>query len=75
MHLKAAALLQILARVPCLEHSGESFARHVNGASLILNGHQLDYPSKAAAGPVRDAVPGALGVVRIARRPSDFTIG
>jgi hypothetical protein len=34
LHLKAAALLQTLAKLPCLEHSAEAY--------LALNGHRLD---------------------------------
>ncbi|WP_329460581.1 fic family toxin-antitoxin system, toxin component [Streptomyces sp. NBC_01497] len=67
-HLKASALLQTLARLPCLEHSGEAFAWHATEAYLILNGHQLDYLPKAAVALTRDAASGALGVARIARQ-------
>jgi death-on-curing protein len=73
LHLKAAALLQTLARLPCLEHSGEAFAWHATEAYLTLNGRQLDYLPKAAVALVRDAASGALGVARIARQLRDWT--
>ncbi|GAA1377771.1 fic family toxin-antitoxin system, toxin component [Streptomyces beijiangensis] len=72
VHLKAAALLQTLAKLPCLEHSGEAFAWHSTEAYLALNDHRLDYPSKAAVALVRDAASGSLGVARIARRLRDW---
>ncbi|MEU2718414.1 fic family toxin-antitoxin system, toxin component [Streptomyces sp. NPDC007205] len=75
LHLKAAALLQTLAKLPCLEHSNEAFAWHATEAYLILNGRQLDYTPKAAVALVRDAVTGTLGVARIARHLHDFTVG
>ncbi|MFI9765156.1 fic family toxin-antitoxin system, toxin component [Streptomyces sp. NPDC051963] len=68
LHLKAGALLQTLAKLPCLEHSGEAFAWHATEAYLILNAHRLEYPPKAAVALVRDAASGALGVARIARQ-------
>jgi death-on-curing protein len=74
LHLKAAALLQTLAKLPCLEHSGEAFAWHATEAYLLLNGEQLDYPPKAAVALVRDAVAGALGVARIARQLRDWAV-
>jgi death-on-curing protein len=73
-YLKAAALLQTLAKLPCLEHSGEAFAWHATEAYLILNGRQLDYAPKAAVALVRDAVTGTLGVARIARQLRDWTL-
>jgi death-on-curing protein len=72
--LKAAALLQTLAKLPCLEHSNEAFAWHATEAYLALNAHALDYPPKAAVVLVRDAASGALGVARIARQLRDWTV-
>ncbi|MBC7274329.1 MAG: fic family toxin-antitoxin system, toxin component [Streptomyces sp.] len=71
-YLRAAALLQTLVRLPCLEHSNEAFAWHATEAYLTLNGHGLDYPPKAAVALVRDAASGALGVARIARQLRDW---
>ncbi|WP_028800135.1 toxin Fic [Streptomyces sp. 142MFCol3.1] len=68
LHLKAAALLQTLAKLPCLEHSNEAFTWHATEAYLLLNEQRLDYPPKAAVALVRDAASGALGVARIARQ-------
>ncbi|MFF8958270.1 fic family toxin-antitoxin system, toxin component [Streptomyces sp. NPDC014894] len=65
-HLKAAALLQTLAKLPCLEHSNEAFAWHSTEAFLALGGHRLGYAPKDAVVLVRDAASGALGVARIA---------
>lgn len=73
LNLKAAALLQTLAKLPCLEHSNEAFAWHSTEAYLALNGHLLDYPPKAALALVRDAAAGTLGVPRIARQLRDWT--
>ncbi|WP_434599729.1 fic family toxin-antitoxin system, toxin component [Streptomyces sp. A5-4] len=75
LHLKAAALLQTLAKLPCLEHSNEAFAWHSTEAYLALNGRQLDYPPKAAVALVRDAASGAHGVARIARQLRDWAVG
>ncbi|MFE7439652.1 fic family toxin-antitoxin system, toxin component [Streptomyces chartreusis] len=74
LHLKAAALLQTLAKLPCLEHSNEAFAWHSTEAYLILNGHTLDYPPKAAVAVVRDTASGVLGIARIARQLRDWTV-
>ncbi|MDQ1013195.1 prophage maintenance system killer protein [Streptomyces sp. V4I23] len=73
LHLKAAALLQTLAKLPCLEHSNEAFAWHSCEAYLALGGHRLDYPPKAAVALVRDAASGTLGVPRIARQLRAWT--
>ncbi|WOX15147.1 fic family toxin-antitoxin system, toxin component [Streptomyces sp. N50] len=73
LHLKAAALLQTLAKLPCLEHSNEAFAWHATEAYLILNGRRLDYPPKAAVALVRDTASGELGLARIARQLRDWT--
>jgi death-on-curing protein len=72
LHLRAAALLQTLAKLPCLEHSNEAFAWHATEAYLILNAHALDYPPKAAVALVCDASSGVLGVARIARQLRDW---
>ncbi|MFD5097490.1 fic family toxin-antitoxin system, toxin component [Streptomyces albidochromogenes] len=74
LHLKAGALLQTLARLPCLEHSGDAFAWHSTEAYLALNGHRLDYPPKAAVALVRDTAAGVLGVARIARQLREWTV-
>ncbi|MDX2682972.1 MULTISPECIES: fic family toxin-antitoxin system, toxin component [Streptomyces] len=74
LHLKAGALLQTLAKLPCLEHSNEAFAWHATEAYLILNARRLDYPPKAAVALVRDAACGALGVARIARQLRDWSV-
>ncbi|MGW5591321.1 fic family toxin-antitoxin system, toxin component [Streptomyces sp. NPDC003857] len=68
LYLKAAALLQTLAKLPPLEHSGEAFAWHATEAYLILNENPIAYPPKAAVVLVRDAASGALGVARIAQQ-------
>lgn len=66
--LKAAALLETLSRLPCLEHSNDAFAWHSCEAYLDMNGHALDYPAKEAAALVRDAATRQIGVFQIARR-------
>lgn len=68
VYLRAAALLQTLARLPCLEHSNEAFAWHSAEAYLALNGHRLDYLPKEAVSLVRDAASGAMGVGLIGRQ-------
>lgn len=72
-HLKAAALLQTLVRLPCLEHSNEAFAWACAEALLSLRGYRLQYPPKDAVILVRDAAAGTLGVARIARQLRDWT--
>jgi death-on-curing protein len=72
-HLKAAALLHTLVRLPCLEHSNEPFAWASAEAYLALHGIALDYPPKDAVALVRDTAAGALGPARIARRLHDWT--
>ncbi|MGP4001184.1 fic family toxin-antitoxin system, toxin component [Streptomyces sp. 8N706] len=71
--LKAAALLQTLAKLPCLEHSNEAFAWHACEAYLALNGRRLDYPPKDAVALVRDTASGTLGVARIGRQLRGWT--
>ncbi|MER7679099.1 fic family toxin-antitoxin system, toxin component [Streptomyces sp. NPDC096934] len=68
LYLKAAALLQTLVRLPCLEHSNDAFAWHSTEAYLALNGCQLDYAPKEAAALARDAASGAMGVGLIGRQ-------
>ncbi|MFE3200397.1 fic family toxin-antitoxin system, toxin component [Embleya sp. NPDC055664] len=72
-HLKAAALLQTLVRLPCLEHSNEAFAWHATEAFLFLCGHQLDYPPKEAVVLVNEATHNTIGIRHIARRLRDWT--
>ncbi|MBG7701314.1 fic family toxin-antitoxin system, toxin component [Streptomyces sp. MC1] len=74
VYLKAAALLQTLAKLPCLEHSNEAFAWHSTEAYLALNGHRLDYPPKEAVSLVRDAASGTLGVGLIGRQLRSWTV-
>jgi len=68
LYLKAAALMQTLLRLPCLEHSNEAFAWHCTEAYLALNGCRLEYPPKEAVALVRDAASGATGVGLIGRQ-------
>ena len=72
-HLRAAALLQTLVRLPCLEHSNEPFAWASSEAYLALHGIVLDYPPKDAVGLVRDAAAGAVGVAQIAHQLHGWT--
>ncbi|GGY35981.1 fic family toxin-antitoxin system, toxin component [Streptomyces djakartensis] len=68
LHLKAAALLQTLVRLPCLEHSDEAFAWHCAEAYLELNGCRLEYPPKEAVALVREAASGLMGVGLVGRQ-------
>ncbi|MFK0255543.1 fic family toxin-antitoxin system, toxin component [Streptomyces sp. NPDC090445] len=68
LYLKAAALLETLARMSCLEHSNDAFAWHSCEAYLALNGHALDYPPKHAVALVRDSASRQIGVFQIARQ-------
>ncbi|MEU3464456.1 fic family toxin-antitoxin system, toxin component [Streptomyces sp. NPDC006733] len=68
VHLRAAALLQTLAKLPCLEHSNEAFAWHSTEAYLALNGCRLEYTPKQALSLVRDAASGAAGVALVGRQ-------
>ncbi|MFJ4834366.1 fic family toxin-antitoxin system, toxin component [Streptomyces sp. NPDC088747] len=74
VHLRAAALLQTLARLPCLEHSNEAFAWHATEAYLALNDHRIEYPPKMAVALVRDAASGTTGIGRTARQLRDWTV-
>ncbi|MER6639032.1 fic family toxin-antitoxin system, toxin component [Streptomyces microflavus] len=62
LYLQAGALLQTLARLPCLEHSNEAYAWHCAEAYLALNGCRLEYLPKEAVALVRDAASGVTGV-------------
>ncbi|MER7927281.1 fic family toxin-antitoxin system, toxin component [Streptomyces sp. NPDC096057] len=68
LFLKAAALLQTLVRLPCLEHSNEAFAWHCTEAYLVLNGCLLEYSPKEAVALVRDAASGTSGVGLVGRQ-------
>jgi prophage maintenance system killer protein len=68
VHLRAAALLQTLVRLPCLEHSNEAFAWHAAEAYLVLNGCRLHYPPKEAVALVRDTASGTVGIGLIGRQ-------
>jgi prophage maintenance system killer protein len=72
VHLKAAALLQTLVRLPCLEHSNDQFAWASSEAYLALHGITLDYPPKDAVALVRETA-SDLGVAQIAHRLHTFT--
>jgi hypothetical protein len=49
VHLKAAALPQILVGLPAPEHSSEAFARHSCEAYAALNGHHLTHITSPAS--------------------------
>ncbi|MFG2434605.1 fic family toxin-antitoxin system, toxin component [Streptomyces sp. NPDC048508] len=68
VYLRAAALLQTLVRLPCLEHTNEAFAWHSAEAYLGLNGYRLDYPPKEAVSLAREAAAGVMGVGLIGRQ-------
>lgn len=68
LYLQAGALLQTLARLPCLEHSNEAYAWHCAEAYLALNGCRLEYLSKEAVALVRDAASGVTGVGLLGRQ-------
>ncbi|MFF2650116.1 fic family toxin-antitoxin system, toxin component [Streptomyces sp. NPDC058045] len=72
-HLKAAALLHHLVRLPALEHSNSAFAWHSCEAYLSLQGLRLRYPPQDAVALVHDAAEAALGVPGIARRLRTWT--
>ncbi|MDX3236970.1 fic family toxin-antitoxin system, toxin component [Streptomyces sp. ME03-5709C] len=65
-HLKAAALMHTLARLPSLEHSNLQFAWVSTVGFLTLQGYRVDYLPKIAAALVRDAEAGRLTVEEIA---------
>ncbi|MFE5854614.1 fic family toxin-antitoxin system, toxin component [Streptomyces sp. NPDC056500] len=73
-HLKAAALLQTLAKLSCLEHSNEAFAWHSTEAFLALGGHVLGYSPKSAVALVQEAASGTLDVSRINRQLHAWTV-
>ncbi|MEU6346251.1 fic family toxin-antitoxin system, toxin component [Streptomyces sp. NPDC046977] len=60
--LKAAALMETLARLPALEHSNRQFAWLSAVAFLTVNGCTLDYPQKDAVALVNDVARGATAV-------------
>ncbi|MER7960216.1 fic family toxin-antitoxin system, toxin component [Streptomyces sp. NPDC096030] len=68
VYIKAAALLQTLVRLPCLEHSNEAYAWHCAEAYLALNGYRLEYLPKEAVALVRDAGAGVMGVGLVGRQ-------
>ncbi|MFD0271567.1 fic family toxin-antitoxin system, toxin component [Streptomyces sp. NPDC127106] len=68
LYLKAAALLETLARMPCLEHSNDAFAWHSCEAYLALNGRALEYPPKEAVALVRDSASRQAGIFQVARQ-------
>ncbi|MZF54763.1 fic family toxin-antitoxin system, toxin component [Streptomyces sp. SID5594] len=68
LYLQAGALLQTLARRPCLEHSNEAYAWHCAEAYLTLNGCRLEYRPKEAVALVRDATSGVTGVGLLGRQ-------
>jgi hypothetical protein len=65
--LKAAALPQILVRLPALEHSSEAFAWRSCEVCVALSGHHLTHQPKGAVALVRDASAAGIGVARTAR--------
>ncbi len=71
--LKAAALLQVLARNHALEHSNQLFAWSVAKAFLEANGHQVAGPPKEVAQLVTDVVDYRLGIRQTALRLRDWT--
>jgi death-on-curing protein len=73
VHLKAAALLHTLVRLPSLEHSGGPFAWASCEAYLALHGIALHYPPKNAVALVRDTASGTAGVAQIARELRTWT--
>ncbi|WOP07070.1 fic family toxin-antitoxin system, toxin component [Streptomyces cyaneofuscatus] len=68
LYLQAGALLQTLARLPCLEHSNEAYAWHCAEAYLTLNGCRLEYRPKEAVALARDAASGVKGVGLLGRQ-------
>ncbi|GAB2628068.1 hypothetical protein GCM10027168_69770 [Streptomyces capparidis] len=71
--LKAAALMQFLARNPALEHSNNLFAFAAAKAFLEANGHRLDAPPKDAAQLVADVVDHRVGIRETALRLRAWT--
>lgn len=68
LFLKAAALLETLVRLPCLEHSNAAFAWHSCEAYLAINGIALAYPPKDAVALVQASASQAIGVAQVARQ-------
>ncbi|WP_431959337.1 fic family toxin-antitoxin system, toxin component [Actinacidiphila sp. bgisy160] len=73
-HLKAAALMHELARIPCLEHSNLQFAWVSTVGFLTLQGRSLNYPPKEAAVLVRDTAAGRVTVKEIALALRGWTV-
>ncbi|MET7391708.1 fic family toxin-antitoxin system, toxin component [Streptomyces sp. NPDC005529] len=74
VHLRAAALLQTLVKLPCLEHSNEAFAWHCAETYLALNGCRLDYLPKEAVALVQDTASRVIGVALIGRQLRAWTV-
>lgn len=64
--LKAAALLDTLARLPSLEHSNRAFAWAAAAGFLAINDHALDYKPADAVTLVRDVSTGLIGIQQTA---------
>lgn len=73
--LKAATLLQTLARLPTLEHSNAQFGWLAAVAFLRINGHTLTYQPKDAAILMRDVVAGEAPVRKIALQLRQWATG
>ncbi len=71
--LKAAALLQILARNPALEHSNHLFAWTAAKAFLEANAHRVTAPPKEAAQLVADVAEYRAGIRETALRLRAWT--
>ncbi|MFD6419855.1 fic family toxin-antitoxin system, toxin component [Streptomyces sp. NPDC060194] len=74
MHLKTAALLETLIRLPCLEHSNPTFAWYAALAYLRLHGFELRPRPKAAATLIRDVASGAVRVGAVARQLREWPL-
>ncbi|WP_055591467.1 hypothetical protein [Peterkaempfera griseoplana] len=72
--LKAGAILEELARHPCLEAQNWVFAWAATQAFLAANGHTLDYKPAAALALVRDAGAHRIGVRQIAVQLRDWAV-
>ncbi|MFC1405677.1 MULTISPECIES: hypothetical protein [Streptacidiphilus] len=64
--LKAAALLDTLARLPSLEHSNRAFAWAAAIGFLTINDRTLDYKAADAVTLVKDVSNGLIGVQQTA---------
>lgn len=72
--LKAGAILEELARHPCLEHGNWAIAWACTQFFLAAHGHQLDYKPAAAPALVRDANAHRVSVRQIAAQLRDWAI-